>query len=230
MSIVGAYGDGAELQGGAADPCLMGLGELGCLDTKYWLPKLMEEKTQQSNTTTLEAFNRLLRQDGVEGGVLYVEDLEKATKLLLAGYRDLTEEQLEILLKAANVLKASVPQSRGALGSTCTEQQPTPAQLIDEAVRFLISLGLTETLRQWEDAARTIGLNRVLPKVGAFSGQDWFNYQVALFILSVKEALEKNLINRYQGKPDLGCQASVCIRADPLRSSKFPQRPSVLRP
>ena len=39
MSIVGAYGDGAELQAMPADPCLLGLAALGCLDSKIVLRK-----------------------------------------------------------------------------------------------------------------------------------------------------------------------------------------------
>lgn len=198
MDLVGVYEASSENEleiqvvRPPRDPCVLGLGALTCLDTQRWLPRLIEEKSEQSNTTTLESFNWALRQEGVEGGVLYVEYVEKATKLLLAGYRDLAQEQIETLLKAANALQDSVPQSLGPFSPTCTEQQPTPAQLINEAVQFLESIGVAGvyTRDNWRRASIDIGLSGVLPKVGEFSGQDWFNYQVALFILAVKEAYE----------------------------------------
>jgi hypothetical protein len=226
--MVGAYG--AELQTKPADPCLMGLGALACLDTHSWLTRLIEEKSEKTNTTTLESFNRALKQEGVEGGVLYVEDLERATKLLLAGYSDLTVEQIETLLKAANTLKAGVPQSRGTFGPTCAEQQPTPAQLIDEATQFLVRLTLTDTLRVWSDAAQAIGKNRVLPKVGEFSGQDWFNYQVALFILAVKETVENKALTSYQASRILGPKLQYVLEQIRLAAVNFTSAPDSYGP
>ncbi|MCS7197987.1 MAG: hypothetical protein NZ930_04825, partial [Candidatus Bipolaricaulota bacterium] len=231
MSVVGVYEasaeDKLELQvvRPPRDPCVLGLSALACLDTQRWLPRLIEEKSEQSNMSTLESFNWALSQEGVEGGVLYVEDVEKATKLLLAGYRDLTLEQIETLLKAANVLNAGVPQSLGPFSPICTEQQPTPAQLIQEAEEFLIRLGRTETLRFWDDAAKAIGLNRVLPRVGEFSGQDWFNYQVALFVLSVKESVVARLIDTYRAGQILGPRLQYVLEQIRLAAVNFPSSP-----
>lgn len=55
-----------------------------------------------------------------------------------------------------------------------------------------MSIGVegTYTLNYWKQASTDVGLSGVLPKVGELSGQVWFNYQVALFILAVKEAYE----------------------------------------
>lgn len=234
MSVVGAYGGSAELAARpAADPCLLGPGALACLDTKYWLPKLIQERSQQSNITNLEYFNWALRQEGAEGGVLYVEDLERGTRVLLAGYKDLSPEQIETLVQAANVINAGLSQASfpriGSPGQSCTEQQPTPAQLIDEAFKFLVGLTLTETIRMWSDAARAIGTNNVLPQVGQFSGQDWFNYQVALFVLSVKESLNNRVINSYQANRILGPKLQYVLEQIRSSATNFSSNPAYHR-
>jgi hypothetical protein len=188
MNTVGVYSDSEELV--SKNPCMLGLGALACMDMRSWVLKVSQEKTEQSNMTTLDFFNWALQQQGVEGGVLYVQDLESPTKLLLTGFRGLLPEQIRSLLNAAKFMDRglqlraglTLPQPDPTSG-LCPEQQPIPSEWIELARQFLQSNpDWSPTLESWARASVNIG------RLGL--GQETFNLYVAALVLAVKLGVE----------------------------------------
>jgi len=188
MNTVGVYSDSEELV--SKNPCMLGLGALACMDMRSWVLKVSQEKTEQSNMTTLDFFNWALQQQGVEGGVLYVQDLESPTKLLLTGFRGLLPEQIRGLLNAAKFMDRglqlraglTLPQPDPTSG-LCPEQQPIPSEWIELARQFLQSNpDWSPTLESWARASVNIG------RLGL--GQETFNLYVAALVLAVKLGVE----------------------------------------
>lgn len=146
------------------------------------------EASERSNMTVIDQYNWALTQEGVEGGVLYAEDLIERTKVLLAGFENVTPEQIQFLLQAAAPLSQDIQGNQSAFCSFISfiTEQRNPSLWIDLAREFLNSNpNWRGTLTAWDEAARKIG---TLGALGRY-GQETFNLHVAALVLVVQTGL-----------------------------------------
>ncbi len=149
------------------------------------------EASRHSNMTMIDQYNWALTQEGVEGGVLYAEDLAERTKLLLAGFENITLEQIQLLLRTATLMSQGIQGNQSDFCSFISFfiiEQPNPSVWISLAREFLNSNpNWRDTINYWDAAARKIGTLTTL--VGDYS-QNKFNLYVAALVLAVKAGFD----------------------------------------
>lgn len=140
---------------------------------------------EEYQLTALEYFNWAINQEQVEGGILDIEDTESAMRVLLAGYKIITIEQLRVLLKTASILRGSsqLPSliQPPVEQESCQQPSPSLTQLIGEARQFLVSQQAGYVIHLWEEVAQLIGAHLGLTQ------QDNFHYNFSAAVLAIKD-------------------------------------------